>query len=90
MEPHLRPVPSKPAQISPPHAYARWARVQARYTAAAVLAAVLTVWLAAAGAWPPALLAGGVMVGNVLGRQNARHRQHLALRVWLTLVDTDR
>jgi hypothetical protein len=90
MEPHLRPVPSDLAPSPPPRAYLRWARVQARYTAAAVVAAALTVWLAAAGAWPPALLAGVVMVGWLVGRQRAQQQRGLALGVWLKLTELDR
>ena len=90
MEPHLRPVPTRPAPDPPPRVYRRWARVQARYTAAAVVAAALTIWLAAAGAWAPALLAGAVMVGHVLGRQRAQQQQRLAVGVWLKLAEPER
>lgn len=90
MEPHLRPVPTDLAPSPPPRAYLRWARVQARYTAAAVLAAALTIWLAAAGAWAPALLAGAVMVGHVLGRQRAQQQRRLAVGLWLKLAELDR
>jgi len=78
-----RPVPR------PPHAYVRWARIQARYTAAAVMAAALTVWLAASEAWAPALLAATVMVGYVIGRHEAARRRRLALGVWLKLADAE-
>jgi len=89
MEPHLQPVPRSWSSY-PPRASVRWERVQTRYTAAAVLAAVLTVWLAAAGAWAPAVLAGAVMVGHVLGRQRAQHQRRLAVGVWLKLAELDR
>jgi hypothetical protein len=65
----------------------RWARVRARYTAVAVVAATATVWLAASGAWPPALLAALVMVGNVVGRHEADRRRRLAVGVWLKLAE---
>jgi hypothetical protein len=67
----------------------RWARVQARYTVAAGLAAGLTVWLAAAGAWIPALLSGTVMAGYVVGRHEADRRRRLAVSLWRTLTEPD-
>jgi hypothetical protein len=67
----------------------RWLRVEARYTAAAVVAAVFTVWLAVAGAWAPALLAAVVMVGNVIGRHEALRRRRLAVGLWLKLAEPD-
>jgi hypothetical protein len=54
------------------------------------VAAALTIWLAAAGAWAPALLAGAVMVGHVLGRQRAQQQQRLAVGVWLKLAEPER
>jgi len=72
--------------VRPSRSSARWARVGARYTAAALVAAGLTVWLAAAGSWAPALLSATVMVGYLIGRQDARRRQRLATGVWATLV----
>jgi hypothetical protein len=88
MESHLRAVPRCPP--SPPRAYVRWGRVQARYTAAAVVAAAVTVGLAASGAWPPALLAAAVMVGEVIGRHEADRRRRLAVGVWLKLAEPER
>jgi hypothetical protein len=50
----------------------------------------LTIWLAAAGAWAPAALAGVVMVGHVLGRQRALQQRRLAVGLWLKLAEHDR
>jgi hypothetical protein len=47
----------------------------------------VTVWLALADAWAPALLSGAVMVGYVVGRQEAIRRRSLALGLWLKLID---
>jgi hypothetical protein len=49
----------------------------------------LTVWLAAAEAWIPALLTGAVMAGYLVGRAEADRRRRLALGLWLKLDGFD-
>jgi hypothetical protein len=90
MEPHLQVVgPRRVQPLHPPRAYVRWARVEARYTAAAVVAGMVTAWLAVAGAWAPAVLTGAVMVGYVVGRHEAIRRRRLAVGLWATLAEPD-
>jgi hypothetical protein len=90
MEPHLQAVGPRLVQpLRPPQAYVRWARIEARYTAAAAVAGTVTVCLALAGAWAPALLAGAVMGGYVVGRHEAIRRRRLAVGLWAKLAEPD-
>jgi hypothetical protein len=49
----------------------------------------VTLWLAVTGASAPASLTAMVMVGYVVGRQDAGHRRRLAEGVWLKLTEPD-